>query len=243
MKKQLAASAVVLLTLACASDDGGPEPPMVVPQAVAPDPRIGEMQTAMTELLERIDVLNDRIGRLEEGASAPEMAEARVVEVPVTRSPAASAPAPAMRPVPVPASSSAEAVPVQRALVGAKIADDYRQAIILFGRGRHSDARRAFEGVYEADSAGDLADNALFWIGETYFAAGDFTNAMRFYNRVVNEYSEQNKAPDAMFKIALAYERTGDLALARKTLQQVIERYPYSSTASSAKAELQRIRF
>jgi TolA-binding protein len=46
-----------------------------------------------------------------------------------------------------------------------------------------------------------------------------------------------------MFKIALAQARTGDLALARRTLQQVIEKYPYSSTASSAKAELQRIRF
>ena len=82
---------------------------------------------------------------------------------------------------------------------------------------------------YEADPSGDLADNALFWIGETYFAAKDYTNAVRFYQRVVSDYADQNKAPDALFKIALAQERTGDLALARRTLQQVIERYPYSS--------------
>jgi TolA-binding protein len=59
----------------------------------------------------------------------------------------------------------------------------------------------------------------------------------------VNDYSTQNKAPDALFKTAIAQERTGDLALARRTLQQVIERYPYSSAASTAKAELERIRF
>ena len=105
------------------------------------------------------------------------------------------------------------------------------------------EARRAFQQVFDAEPAGDLADNALFWIGETYYAAGDYTNAVRHYSRVVNEFSDQNKAPDAMFKIALAQARTGDLALARRTLQQVIEKYPYSSTASSAKAELQRIRF
>jgi hypothetical protein len=29
----------------------------------------------------------------------------------------------------------------------------------------------------------------------------------------------------------------------RRTLQQVIDRYPYSSSASSAKAELERIKF
>ena len=132
---------------------------------------------------------------------------------------------------------------MQRALVGAKLAEDYREAIMLVGRGKQAEARRAFQQVFDSDPAGDLADNALFWIGETYYAAGDYTNAVRHYSRVVNEFSDQNKAPDSLFKIALAQARTGDLALARRTLQQVIEKYPYSSTASSAKAELQRIRF
>ena len=246
--KNLAVAAVLLLSFGCTSAGDAPEP-VTVPQA-APDPRIGELQTAMTELLERLDVMNSRLARLEEtGAvvSAPAAAPVQqtiretvretpretpretVVEAPETTEMAAAPEAPAQ--------------PVQRALVGAKLAEDYRQAIMLFGRGRHADARRAFQQVFDSEPAGDLADNALFWIGETYYAAGDFTNAVRHYSRVVNEFSDQNKAPDALFKIALAQARTGDLALARRTLQQVIEKYPYSSTASSAKAELQRIRF
>lgn len=233
--KNLAVVALVMLSFACTTTDDGPEP-VVTPQAAAPDPRIGELQTAMTELLDRLDVMNSRLARLEESGvavaavSAPPVMTpepATPVEVPVREEPAATAPA----------------QPMQRALVGAKLAEDYRQAIMLFGRGKHAEARRAFQAVLDSDAAGDLADNALFWIGETYYAAGDYTNAVRNYTRVVNEYSDQNKAPDAMFKIALAQARTGDLALARRTLQQVIERYPYSSTASSAKAELQRIRF
>ena len=242
--KTLAVAAVLLLSLGCASAGDAPEP-VTVPQA-APDPRIGELQTAMTELLERLDVMNSRLARLEEtGAvvSAPAAAPVQqtiretvretpretVVEAPETTEMAAAPEAPAQ--------------PVQRALVCSKLAEDYRQAIMLFGRGRHADARRAFQQVFDSEPAGDLADNALFWIGETYYAAGDFTNAVRHYSRVVNEFSDQNKAPDALFKTALAQARTGDLALARRTLQQVIEKYPYSSTASSAKAELQRIRF
>jgi len=207
------AVAVLFLGVGCASSQQD-EPVYPPVTATAPDPRIGEMQTAMTELLERMDVLNDRIARLEEG-TVPRIAES---EPPARQ-------------------------PPQQALIGAKLADEYRQAIMLFGRGRHAEARRGFQAVFDADPAGDLADNALFWIGESYFAANDNSNAMRFYNRVVTEFSEQNKAPDAMFKIALCQVRTGDLALAKKTLQQVIERYPYSSTASSAKAELQRIRY
>jgi len=231
--KKLAVAAVVMLSFACTSSDDGPEP-VTVPQVAAPDPRIGELQTAMTELLDRLDVMNSRLARLEESGVATAAAAARIAE------PAAVSQA---EPQPAQAQPAEQPVQPQRALVGAKLAEDYRQAIMLFGRSRYADARRAFQAVFDSEAAGDLADNALFWIGETYFATGDYTNAVRHYMRVVNEFSDQNKAPDAMFKIALAQARTGDLALARRTLEQVIERYPYSRRASSAKAELQRIRF
>lgn len=241
MKKFVVAASVmlsmssVLLSVACTTTGDVPEP-VTLPQA-APDPRIGELQTAMTELLERLDVMNSRLARLEENgaafASAPAVPATAPVQ-PTVHESVAEAPAIA---------EAVPAQPIQRALVGAKLAEDYRQAIMLVGRGRHADARRAFQQVFDSDPSGDLADNALFWIGETFYAAGDYTNAVRHYSRVVNEFSDQNKAPDSLFKIALAQARTGDLALARRTLQQVIEKYPYSSTASSAKAELQRIRF
>lgn len=239
--KKLLCVAAVLLSSACASsqDDEVRSVPSLVPPAgmampaaetsTASDAQLAELRTQLTELLERIDVLNQRIAQLEE---APAAAAPQVV----------SQPAPAPRPARSAVQPSAP-VPQQRALAGAQLAEEYRQAIILFGRGRHAEARRAFEAVYESDSSGDLADNALFWIGETYFAAKDYTNAVRYYMRVVNDYSSQNKAPDALFKTAVVQSRTGDLALARRTLQQVIERYPYSSSASSAKAELERIKF
>jgi len=226
--KHLAAAVLILGAVACATAPRD-EPMAAAPPVAAPDPRIAELQTAMTEMLERMDVLNDRIARLEEERATP--------ATPATAAPAAPA-APA-------AKEPASALPQQpqRALVGAKLAQDYRQAIELFGQGRHAQARQGFQSVLDADPVGDLADNALFWIGETYFVAGDFTNAVRFYNRVVNEFSDQNKAPDALYKMAIAQERTGDLALAGKTLQQVIDRYPYSTPAASAKSELQRIRY
>lgn len=234
---RIIAGLVLLLASACTATDDGPQP-VTVPQA-APDPRIGELQTSMTELLERLDVMNSRLARLEESGVAAAAPASKPVARETVRELAPEAPAAEM----TTAMPESAAQPEQRALFGARLAEDYRQAIMLVGRGKQMEARRAFQQVFDADPAGDLADNALFWIGETYYAAGDYTNAVRHYNRVVNEFSDQNKAPDAMFKTALAQARTGDLALARRTLEQVIERYPYSSTASSAKAELQRIRF
>jgi tol-pal system protein YbgF len=127
--------------------------------------------------------------------------------------------------------------------VNARIADDYRDAIVLFGKGKLADSRKGFQHVFDEDPTGDLADNALYWVGETYYAAGDYPSAMRFYKRVIAEFADQNKAPDALFKTALAFEKTGDLGMARSTLDEVIRKYPYSTPAASAKAELKRIKY
>ncbi|HEY0157451.1 MAG TPA: tol-pal system protein YbgF [Thermoanaerobaculia bacterium] len=236
--KKPAVLAVLLLAACASTDDGGPEP-VIVTQPVA-DPaltqNVAALQTQLTELLERLDVLNSRLAKVESGEAGFSPPAAAAPPTPAPEATASQRPE-ARRPAP------ATAQEPQRALVGAELAEDYREAIMLFGRGRHTDARRGFQAVFDSEPEGDLADNALFWIGETYFAAGDLNNAVRYYTRVVNEFSDQNKAPDALFKTALAQAKTGDLALARRTLQQVIERYPYSSTASSAKAELQRIKF
>jgi tol-pal system protein YbgF len=199
------------------------------------------MQTSMTELLERIDVLNERLNKLESGSNATQRAASdepaprTIMPVPqpiaqtqsVQTQPAVAAPAPAP----------------DRAVVSAQIADTYRNALMQYGRGKVDDARRTFQQVFDADPSGELADNALYWIGETYFAAGNFNEALKYYRRVTTEFSEANKAPDALFKTALTYEKLSDLGVARTTLDDVIRRYPYSSAAASAKLELKRIKY
>ncbi|HEV7485180.1 MAG TPA: tol-pal system protein YbgF [Thermoanaerobaculia bacterium] len=244
MKKYGAAIVLLLFVTACATKktDENDVPSLVPPPEIssatnaASDARLAEMQTSMTELLERIDVLNARIARLE---AAPQ-AETRVA---VQTPPRVVEPAPRPALEPAPAPTRATSTPVSGPLQNAAIADSYRGALILFGKGRMADARAALQQVFDADPSGELADNALYWIGETYYAASDFTNAMRAYERVTKEYPEQNKAPDAMFKIGLTFEKTGDLGMARKTFDEVIRRYPYSTAASSSKLELKRVKY
>jgi tol-pal system protein YbgF len=227
------ACAALLLAAACSSGGSTSSVPAAAPSSDAQ--QLAELRTSMTELLERLDVLNDRINRLEQTQSEQPSAARRPqpVEVP----PAVPAPAVAVSaPPPVAAAQST-------AVVSAQIANAYRDAIVLFGQNRMADARAAFQKVFDSDPRGDLADNALFWIGETYFSGAHYTDAMRYYERVAKEYSDQNKAPDALYKLALAYEKTSDLQLAKKTLEDVISRYPYSTPAASARSELKRIKY
>jgi tol-pal system protein YbgF len=119
----------------------------------------------------------------------------------------------------------------------------YRNGLVLYGKNRWAEARGVFQQVFDAEPSGELADNALYWIGETYFAAADYPTAMRYYGRVVKDYANENKAPDALLKMGLAYVKTGDLAMARKTFEETMRKYPYATAAASAKAELGRIRY
>ena len=245
--KRLLCCAIVLAAAGCASappkndaeDIVPPAQTMAAAQQAAVESRLNSLQTSLTELLERLDVMNARLAKLEAGA--PTVAPAIL-------------PTPAPGPVPPPAPAAGEIasaatrpsnphVMPTNPLAGAQLADTYRSALMLFGRSKFDDARRTFQKVFDDDPSGDLADNALFWIGETYFATGNYTEAMKYYKRVTVEYAEQNKAPDALFKIALAYEKTSDLGMAKQTLDEVVRRYPYSSAASSAKQELKRIRY
>ena len=241
------AAVILLLTTACASTqavnekDDVPTPP---PPGPTVEQRLTELQTSMTELLERLDVMSDRVARLEvEGVGqAPS---------PVPPSPVPVPPAPAERqaraPVPPPEAAPAEASPaepkVSRAIVGAQIADGYRSALMLYGRGKLPESRKAFQAVFDSDPSGELADNALYWIGETWFATGDYTSAIRFFRRVTTDYGDQNKAPDAMYKTGVALARSGDLQLAKQAFEECIKRYPYSTSAASSKQELERIKF
>jgi len=226
-----------LVLAGCASTgDNADRPPSLVPppdpNAVAvpsSDPRIGELQTSMTELLERIDVLNARIARLETPA----------VPAPVPAPPPPTAGG--LKPAATPAPQQQQQQPA--VIHAANLADDYRNALMLFGKSRYAEARGAFQRVFDSDTAGELADNALYWIGETYFAVADYSSAMKYYDRVTKEYGESNKAPDALLKTGLAFEKSGDLAMARRAFDECIKRYPYSTPAASAKLELKRIKY
>ena len=220
---------VCLLAAACSSSRKVDDEPTTVPppspteaSTQALQSQIASLQTSMTELLDRLDVLNARIAKLESGGQPPPAVQ-----------PTAPARVPAPRPV----------QPKPAVVASADVAEAYQKALMLIGQAKPAEARAAFQQVFDADPTGHLADNALFWIGETYYTAGDYSNAIRYYQRVVNEYADENKAPDAMFKLALAYVKTGDVALARKTLEECIRKYPYSSSAASAKLELQRIKY
>src|SRR5688500_4373396 len=167
--------------------------PTAAVSAPQPDPRVAEMQVMLAELLDRIEVLNARLQRLETEGTVPQPPQRTQSRTTASATPA---PSTAARPSAIP--------PPQRALTGAAMAQKYRSAIEMYGKGQIDNSRKIFQEVLDAEPNGELADNALYWVAETYFVTAKYSDALKLYERIVRDYSEENKAPDAMLKMGLA---------------------------------------
>ena len=86
----------------------------------------------------------------------------------------------------------------------------------------------------------DLADNALYWIGESFYVEQDYKGALSKFSEAAERYPRANKAPDAMLKAAFSYFELGDKKSGVETLNKLINAYPDSEAASIAKKRLKK---
>jgi tol-pal system protein YbgF len=107
--------------------------------------------------------------------------------------------------------------------------------------GNYDKAVATFREVVTNYPNGDLAANAQFWIGESYYTKGDLESAITAYRRVLGDFPNSRKAPDAMVKLGFSLsdvKRTGE---ARSTLEEVVRKYPGTSAAQLAADRLKRL--
>jgi tol-pal system protein YbgF len=105
-------------------------------------------------------------------------------------------------------------------------------------RGNHGLAIMGFQEVIAKFPASELADNAQYWIGESYYAQKDFKHAQEEFQKTVDGYPRGDKVPAALLKIALCQIESGDKKAGRSTLEKLVERYPHSEEARLAKTKL-----
>ncbi len=114
----------------------------------------------------------------------------------------------------------------------------YRAAQADLGAGRYQEAEGAFRDIVKHYPRHDLADNAQYWIGETYYARKDYGAAVREFEAVVTRWPSGNKAPDAMLKLGFSLGQLGEADKARSVLRQVKEHYPDTEAAHLADKRL-----
>lgn len=178
--------------------------------------------------------LDGRLNRLEGGA-APALPAA----------PANGAPAPAVPAKPSTAATS-ERPPSVHGDPGtlASTGDErtaYNVAFDALKNGKYDDASQLFLSFLELYPNGVYTPNALYWLGESYYATRNFQLAEVQFRDLVNRYPTHDKAAGGLLKLGLSQYGEGKSRDAQQTLQQVISKYPGSDAARVAQDRLQSI--
>lgn len=120
--------------------------------------------------------------------------------------------------------------------------EDYTQAIrVLRDERNFAKARGLLNSFISKYPTHELADDAQYWIGQSYFQEKNFERAILAFNKVQVDYANGDKAPEALLLEALSFLNIDDRASARELLGQVIAKYPDSSAAATARKRLESL--
>ena len=135
-----------------------------------------------------------------------------------------------------------EAVPAKRPMVEAP--EDYKKiydaAYLEVTRRSYDLAVSGFREFISKYPHSNLADNARYWIGESYYAQRQFKEAALEFERVIGDYPNQDKVPAAMLKAGLCRQELGEKAKADQLWQKLLKQYPKSPEALLAKEKLKK---
>lgn len=83
----------------------------------------------------------------------------------------------------------------------------YNEAFASIKKQDYKTAEKQFEAFLELYPKNDLAGNAQYWLGESYFARGQFDKAAVAFAEGFQKYRDSQKAPDNLFKLGLTMAR------------------------------------
>lgn len=117
----------------------------------------------------------------------------------------------------------------------------YIQAKKALDDGEFETARKGFQKFIELFPKSENADNAQFWIGETYYREAWYEKAILEYEKVKKKFPKGNKIPSTLLKQGMAFQQLNENANARLILEELINRFPNSNEADIAKKILKNL--
>jgi tol-pal system protein YbgF len=114
----------------------------------------------------------------------------------------------------------------------------YNTAYLDFTRGKYDVAISEFRRYLASFSSSDNADNAQYWIGESYYSLGNLDSAEAGFRQVIVAFPKGNKVPAAEYKLGLVYVAQNRKAAAIGQLRRVVKEYPGSNEAKLAQERL-----
>jgi tol-pal system protein YbgF len=185
-----------------------------------------------TATADKVDQVNLRVDRLSQDVQAAREAARRLAP------PAGAGTAPDAAPA---GGAPATGVPAAAAAAGGSIPNPtalYNSSYADFSKGNYALAIQGFEEYAQRFPEADLADNAMYWIGECEFSQGSYKAAVDAFDGMLAKYPGSDKAAAANLKKALSYVQMHQVGEGIEQLRYVVATYPGTDEARIAKDRL-----
>ncbi|MHA1537201.1 MAG: tol-pal system protein YbgF [Alphaproteobacteria bacterium] len=125
-----------------------------------------------------------------------------------------------------------------------KPAEQYRYARGFLLSGNYDKAAAALKAFLAAHPKDALAGNAIYWLGETYYARKQYSEAAIHFAQGFKKYPKSQKAPDNLLKLGMSFAKLGKRAEACASLFALRKRYPRAANyiRRAARGEARRLR-
>ncbi len=138
--------------------------------------------------------------------------------------------------------SAPKAAPAPAAAAPSGAQASYQSAMDFIEAGDYAHAVSGMQAFLKQYPNHELADNAQYWIGESYYVQKQYSSALSAFRGVVDKFPLGNKVPDALLKVGYCLLQLGDTEAARRTLERVKTEFADTNPANLAARKLQEMK-
>lgn len=120
--------------------------------------------------------------------------------------------------------------------------DAYDAAFGALKDGRYAESARRFQGFIDQYPQSELAGNATYWLGESYYVTQNFRIALQTFESLLSRYPSSQKSGDALLKVGYCQYELKQWDQAEATLNKVIQQYPDTQLARLAQGRLRALK-
>jgi tol-pal system protein YbgF len=120
--------------------------------------------------------------------------------------------------------------------------EQYNFAFNILRKADYSKAEKVLKLFLELNPDHELAGNAQYWIGETFYVRGEFESASVEFLTGYETYPNSAKGPDNLLKLALSMARLEKKDEACASLSKLASVYPSANATVQRRAQTERSR-
>jgi tol-pal system protein YbgF len=119
--------------------------------------------------------------------------------------------------------------------------DNYQAAFELLKDQQYEQAASAFKQFQSSYPDSQLADNAQYWLAESYYVTQKYDEALRHFEVVIDNFPRSRKVPDALLKMGFCNYELSRWDQARAALSRVQREFADTTAARLAEQRLNRM--